>query len=376
MKFCTWGNIASALDGKTDGGGELQIAMLVKILARSGHEVTVIDYNVNEDYVTPDGVKVLHINGWNNGVRFLRIFTHRIPNLYRELKSQKADVYYCQIRDFRHIVAYQAARKTGGKFAIQLASNLDAMNFRMRLKHDYLTDIGGLWWFVRVIMTELYFPKLLRNADLVLVQHEGQKKMLEDKGIRSVVFNNLFDNRKVTLNGTLKRKCFCYVGALDRRKGFKEFYDLVNKVPDLHFEVIGQPRDKTGYLYFEKLKSFRNVTLHGKLGHSDTMRLISESLALVSTSPMEGFPNIFVEAWACGIPVLSLSFDPGSIIEKEKLGFVAHGNLDALADQLRLVREDKQFSEKAKAYVTNNHALTIEKIKEVNSIFLDLASSK
>ena len=45
---------------------------------------------------------------------------------------------------------------------------------------------------------------------------------------------------------------------------------------------------------------------------------------------MEGFPNIFIEAWACGVPVLSLHVDPGGVIKKEGLGEIADGNINTL----------------------------------------------
>ena len=129
MKICFWGNIAGALTGNTSGGGELQLALLAKALARSGHEVVIIDYNTTEDFITADGIKVFKIKGWNNGIRIIRTFTHRLPQLYWSLKAQKADVYYCRIRDFRHILAFWAARKVKAKFILGLASDLDAMTF-------------------------------------------------------------------------------------------------------------------------------------------------------------------------------------------------------------------------------------------------------
>ena len=45
---------------------------------------------------------------------------------------------------------------------------------------------------------------------------------------------------------------FIYVGSLDKRKGFAEFFELVIKAPFYSYKVVGQPRDKTGYLYYEK----------------------------------------------------------------------------------------------------------------------------
>jgi glycosyltransferase involved in cell wall biosynthesis len=377
MKICTWGDVASALEGKTSGGGELQIALLAKVLAKLGHEVVIVDLMAKKDFITPEGVKVQHIKGYDDGIKAFRFITQRIPKLYSSLKAQKADIYYCQIRDFRHLLAYWAARKSKGVFVIQLASDLDAMGFRMRAKHDYLTHFEeGLYWFLKVILTELIFPRLVRKADLVLVQHEGQKNILLKKGIKSVIFNNLIELKEMPDVPNPERHDFSYVGALDKRKGFAEFYKLVVKAPFATFKVIGQPRDKTGYKYFEKLKSFKNVTLFGSLSHAETLWHILNSKALISTSPMEGFPNIFIEAWACGIPVLSLSFDPGDVIAKEGLGEVAKGDIDELVKDMQNVEDSEEFAIKAKEYVEQNHVINDKKIAEISSLFTSLYNSK
>ena len=87
---------------------------------------------------------------------------------------------------------------------------------------------------------------------------------------------------------------------------------------------------------------------------------------------MEGFPNIFIEAWAFGVPVLSLYFDPGSVIEKENLGEVAHGNIDKLLKAMNINGYSDEFAKRAKAYVGKTHALNDRKIKEINCIFTEL----
>ena len=372
MKICFWGNIAGALTGNTSGGGELQIALLAKALARGGHEVVVIDLQTTEDFITGDGIKVYKIKGWNNGIRIIRTFTHRLPQLYWSLKAQKADVYYCRIRDFRHILAFWAASKVKAKFILGMASDLDAMNFVMRLKYQHLVSFGGLWSVSNGIFIEIVYPWLLRKADLVLVQHEGQKNILLKKRIKSLVFPNLFDLTEIPVVTTHSHKDFIYVGWLDKRKGFAEFFELVKKAPSHSYKVVGEPRDKTGYLYYEKLKSFENVSLLGLLSHADTIYQIANSKALISTSPMEGFPNIFIETWACGIPVLSLYVDPGAIIKKEELGEVTHGNLHKLLQAMENCRNTNEFAKRAKAYVEHNHALNANKIKEISCLFSEL----
>lgn len=376
MKICFWGNIAGALKGNTDGGGELQLALLAKALARGGNEVVIIDYKTTEDFITEDGIKIFRIKGWNGGIKVLRTFTHRLPQLYKNLKAQKADIYYCRIRDFRHIFSYWAARKVKAKFVLGLASDLDAMNFSMRLKYNHLVSTGGLWAFSNGLLIEIVYPFLLRNGDLVLAQHEGQKELLSKKNINSLVFPNLFDIPKTQFIQTSVPKDFIYVGWLDKRKGFITLFEIIMKSPNHTFKVIGPPSDKTGLLIFEKLKSFPNVTLLGKLNHPDTLYHIANSKALISTSAMEGFPNIFIEAWSCGIPVLSLFVDPGDIIKKEELGEVTHGNLDKLLHAMENIRNTNEFSKRAKSYVENNHVLNAKKIKEINSLFNELLNNE
>lgn len=370
MKICIWGNIASSLEGKTEGGGELQIDLLARVLAKSGHEVVIIDPVSDKDFVTEEGIKVLQIKGWNRGMKYIRSFTHQIPSLYSSLKAQKADIYYSQIRDFRHILSFWAARKVNGKFVLRLASDLDCSSMKLRFKHDYLTNFEGPYWFIKVFLTELLFPKLLRKADMVLSRHDGQKETLSSKGINSIIFKNIIDLSKIPLEVNPERKDFSYVGALDKRKGFMEFYELVTKAPSSHsFKVIGSPRDKTGFYYYEKLKEFKNVRLYGKLSHKETMKHILNSKALISTSPMEGFPNVFIEAWAYGIPVLSLYFDPGNVIKNEKLGTVSNGNIEKLIEAMNNVEYSEEFAEHAKLYVQNNFALTPQKVKETTDLF-------
>jgi glycosyltransferase involved in cell wall biosynthesis len=375
MKVCFWGNIAHTLNDDTDGGGELQIALLAKALARGGDEVVILDYNTAEDFVTDDGIKVFKIDGWNDGIPAVRYLTHRLPRLYRSLKNQHADIYYCRIREFRHIVAYWAARKVGAKFILGMASDLDAMSLRMRIKNYYIPQFSSenfLWWFSSGIIDELVFPWLLRKSDVVFAQHEGQKQRLLQKGIKSILFSNLIDLSQIPVSVNQNPTDFIYVGSLDKRKGFAEFFEIIEKAPSYTFKIVGQPRDSSAAKYYEKLKSFHNVSLLGKLCHTDTLYQIASSKALISTSPMEGFPNIFIEAWACGIPVFSLYVDPGGVIKKEELGDVATGNLNLLLELIEKNDSKNDFSRRSKAYVEQNHSLSSKRIKEISKLFNEI----
>lgn len=376
MKICFWGNIAGALTGKTEGGGELQIAFIAKALATGGHEIVVIDYNIREDFVTADGIKVLTIPGWHKGVRIVRTLK-RLVFLYNALKEVKADIYYSRIRDFRHIIPYWVSRKINSKYVIHMASDLDAWSFRMRLKNYYFAKSAGLWWFVSGLLVEIVYPYLLRHADLVLVQHEGQWDILRQKNIKSSIFLNIIDVTKMPdCDERRSREDFVWVGWLDNRKGFPFFYQLIEKAPGYSFKVIGAPRDDVGEFYYNKLKNYKNVSLLGELSHTKTLIEISRSKALISTSPMEGFPNVFLEAWACGIPVYSLTVDPGCVIQKQNLGVIAKGDQSKLLLAIENHLNSEEFSCHAKDYIEKFHSLNREKIEEINKTFTELRNGK
>lgn len=374
MKVCFWGNIANALIGKTGGGGELQIALMAKTLATLGHEVVVVDLNITDEFITDEGIRVCPVEGYNKGIKMLRTLTHRLPGLYSTFVDIHADIYYCRIREYRHIIVYMAARKVKAKFILGLASDLDILSIGKRWKHFYSSNVKDLWGVFNSFAGEMVYPFLLRKADCVLVQHEGQKVLLRKRNIKSVVFPNVIDTNAIHHVLSPDKKDFVYVGSLDKRKGFANFFKLVQSSPELSFKVIGTPRDKTGSHFYEKLKGMNNVVLSGRLSHEETIRQISNSKALISTSPMEGFPNIFIEAWACGVPVLSLFVDPGGVIEKEDLGVIVNGDLKSLRSAMNSFAPTNGFADRAISYINRNHELNQDRINKLQDIFNNVYS--
>ena len=63
------------------------------------------------------------------------------------------------------------------------------------------------------------------------------------------------------------------------------------------------------------VEQIENLEVLGQLPHEQLLSLIDRAVAVVSTSAAEGMPNVFLEAWARGVPVLSLDYDPDGRIE-------------------------------------------------------------
>lgn len=112
MKFCFFGYISCAIKGQTIGGGELQVFLLAKALALKGHEVVIIDPYSDESFVTPEGLKLVTVPNWNKGIKGLRMFSYRIPSLWKVFMEQNADYYYIRMRSFLHLIPYLVAKKS------------------------------------------------------------------------------------------------------------------------------------------------------------------------------------------------------------------------------------------------------------------------
>jgi glycosyltransferase involved in cell wall biosynthesis len=87
---------------------------------------------------------------------------------------------------------------------------------------------------------------------------------------------------------------------------------------------------------------------------------MERSTAVVVTSEHEGMPNVFLEAWARGIPVISLHFDPDGRIAGEGLGLIADGSWEEFVAAVRRLWTDpelrRQIGERARRYVAREHS--------------------
>lgn len=336
MKFCFWGDIADAILGKTIGGGEIQIAQLAKALARKGHEVVIIDFEAEESFTTEEGVQVKSVPGWSKGIPGLKILIHQLPLLYRLLKAEKADYYYVRMRSYLNLTSYLAARKNKAKFIVALAHDLDVAGFSARFKYEYKSRFSLKSFFTLYLPNDLVYDYTIRRADFITLQHKGQR--LQSKRFRGkqAVFENIFDLNKV--NDVVKQPGDFYVlaGSLTIMKGIGNLLELAKQLDrNIQLVVIGEPRGKQAIAIYNELKKFPNLVLKGRLRHAETINFIASAKALVSTSNFEGFPNVFLEAWANGVPVISLFINPGNVINEAGLGKFVNGDYGEMASCMK-----------------------------------------
>src|SRR5262249_2569612 len=114
-----------------------------------------------------------------------------------------------------------------------------------------------------------------------------------------------------------------WVGRFSKEKRPDWVAQLARDLPQCNFDIVGEANVDSDYGrgVRRKFEMLSNVRSHGYVPHLQMRALYQRADLLLCTSETEGFPTVFLEAWACARPVLS-SVDPDDTITGYLLGRV------------------------------------------------------
>lgn len=168
------------------------------------------------------------------------------------------------------------------------------------------------------------------SASALVVQSATQRAMAQETFpdvARPIVIPSIAEVDLAAPTRDASPEAFLWIGRLIGYKRPLEYLRLARELPDIPFRMIGIDNefDPIADRVRAQAAELDNVELLDPRPHEETMDLICRSAALVSTSRIEGVPNVFLEAWARQVPVLSLEFDPDGVIADKGLGIAAAG---------------------------------------------------
>ena len=149
------------------------------------------------------------------------------------------------------------------------------------------------------------------------------------------------------------------IARLDPLKNHEGFVKaaayLHREMPEVHFLMAGENVEWSNPILKDLIEVAKLTSVCHLLGRRDDIPRITASLDLQSlTSWSEAFPNVLVEAMACGVPSVSTDVGDAAVILGDAGRIVPVGDMERLsaqwADLLRLPQDERRmFGEKARA---------------------------
>lgn len=305
------------------GGSELQCNIIANKLTEFGHEVTYLAVKGNQtEYTSSYSVKSVWLNQ-----------PGELKNLLRKLNPDIA--YWRYNRNYFH-----QTMKVLDELKIPVVFSVSHKNDITPNRPDLLIPKNGLRDTFRNWKAFWENKKQFKGFRYVSgVSNQCRDFMGRLDVKREIYFPNSIV--KDSTGFTWNRNYCVWVSSLKKRKDpdslIRLARELENEGEDIDILMAGEIQDPD-YQYFHEPQNLpSNLHYLGLKSYAEVNGMIENSRFLIHTCHPEGFPNNFIQAWAYGKPVVSLHYDPDSLIEKEGLGFYSRSFRDFVDDVRKLL---------------------------------------
>ncbi len=220
-------------------------------------------------------------------------------------------------------------------------------------KHYRLRKLwsGSKRWPIKILLTpyalwsDLRMQETLKSAELLIFQHTDQKKKCRLNTASAIIPSMHFPVRRAIRKSAAN--LVVWVANYRDGKNGELFLDLAKESATLECQfhmVLGNGRGEKVQAILRKSRDIPNLTIANDLSAQEIESLFEKAILLVNTSDkeLEGFPNIFIQAWLRETVTVSLFTNPGGIITKHKLGKCSQSATSLFQDVRYLVNHPEQ----------------------------------
>ncbi|TAN67480.1 glycosyltransferase family 1 protein [Paraclostridium sordellii 8483] len=160
-------------------------------------------------------------------------------------------------------------------------------------------------YMVKDKLSKFIFRKMCIKSDKILVLNLSSYKHVKTlTGKKSIIIPN-FIKEDIIDNKYIKKvsneiKNILFVGHIVKAKGCDDIISIAKKMPKKKFTMIGYLSDEINDIYKPE-----NVEYIGEVNHDEVIKYMKSYDLFLFPTYTEGFPNVVLEAMACGMPIIS-----------------------------------------------------------------------
>jgi len=198
---------------------------------------------------------------------------------------------------------------------------------------------------VRGRIAEIFYNKLVKLSDGVIsLNSRSQQYTLKKCGRESTIIPNFLPGdvlKNVSLcskNYKSIKKCL-YVGHITKAKGCDTIINIAKLLPHITFTMVGLVCDE-----IKQLKKPDNITIIGEVSNKKVIEYMRQSDLFVFPTLSEGFPNVVIEAMACGLPIIATGVGAIPDIIEDKGGIIVNiGNVNGFVGAINILNKDRSL---------------------------------
>jgi glycosyltransferase involved in cell wall biosynthesis len=290
------------------GGESVQQTLLARAFRDLGLDVSMVVL----DYGQPDGEVIEGIRVWRTyregaGIPVFRFVHPKATSIFSALNKSASDIYFQSCSGMLTGMVAMFCKQNKRQFVYRVASDADCV------KELPLVRYGR---------DRCLYKYGLKRADLVSAQSVYQATLLEKNFSRSSTVIDMAVGIPESPEGRPIDVDVLWVNNLRPLKRPEHLLRLAKALPKYRFVMVGGAVPGNEKFYGEiarEAAGIPNLEFVGAVPFHKVTEFFLRSRLFVNTSEIEGFPNSMLQAWACGLPVVSY-FDPDGINKKGKLG--------------------------------------------------------